>query len=140
MLYQAYQTQSDLMSPFRLMAQAGAASFWLAKTEGSMLRKLAASFDVFSRLRLTHTRPAYGIQHITVGEHQIPVTEHKLLELPFGTLLHFKKELPGDLPFQPRDCWSRRCRGTLPRCCARPPARCCKTTMYSSPTGTTRVM
>ena len=101
MLYQAYQTQSDLMSPFRLMAQAGAASFWLGKTEGSMLRKLAASFDVFSRLRLTHTRPAYGIQHITVGEHRIPVTEHKLLEMPFGTLLHFKKDTPSDLPFQP---------------------------------------
>ena len=101
MLYQAYQTQSDLMSPFRLMAQAGAASFWLAKTEGSMLRKLAASFDVFSRLRLTHTRPAYGIQHITVAEHQIPVTEHKLLELPFGTLLHlawFEKNLISHVP------------------------------------------
>ncbi len=101
MLYQAYQTQSDLMSPFRLMAQAGAASFWLGKTEGSMLRKLAASFDVFSRLRLTHTRPAYGIEHVTVGEHQIPVTEHKVLEMPFGTLLHFKKDAPSDLPFQP---------------------------------------
>ena len=101
MLYQAYQTQSDLMSPFRLMAQAGAASFWLGKTEGSMLRKLAASFDVFSRMRLTHTRPAYGIEHATVGEHQIPVTEHKVLEMPFGTLLHFKKDTPSDLPFQP---------------------------------------
>ena len=48
MLYQAYQLQSDLMSPFRRLAQAGASAFWLGKTEGSVLRKLAASFDVFS--------------------------------------------------------------------------------------------
>jgi hypothetical protein len=33
MLYQAYQTQSDLMSPLRLMAQHLSASLWLQKTE-----------------------------------------------------------------------------------------------------------
>ena len=51
MLYQAFQTQSDLMSPLRLLAQSGAAAFWLVQTEGSMLRKLAATLDVLSRLR-----------------------------------------------------------------------------------------
>ncbi len=101
MLYQAYQMQSDLLSPFRLMAQSGAASFWFGKTEGSMVRKLAASFDIFSRLRLTHTRPAYGIESIKIGERAVPVTEHAVLEMPFGTLLHFKKDTPSDLPHQP---------------------------------------
>ncbi len=101
MLYQAYQTQSDLLSPLRLMAQAGASAFWMGKTEGSILRKLAASFDVFSRLRLTHTRPAYGITEIRVGEENYPVTEHKVLEMPFGTLLHFQKDMPSHLPPQP---------------------------------------
>jgi len=61
MLYQAYQTQSDLMSPFRLLAQGGSAALWLGKTEGTLLRKLSASMEVFSRLRVTHSRPAYGI-------------------------------------------------------------------------------
>ena len=101
MLYQAYQIQSDLMSPFRLMAQAGAASFWLGKTEGSVLRKLAASFEVFSRMRLTHSRPAYGIHSVIVGEQQVPVTEHKVLQMPFGTLLHFQRDMPSHLPAQP---------------------------------------
>ena len=68
MLYQAYQLQSDLMSPLRLLAQGSSAALWLGKTEGSLLRKLSASMEVFSRLRLTHSRPAYGIASVKVGE------------------------------------------------------------------------
>jgi len=43
MLYQAYQLQSDLLSPFRLFAQGGAAALWMHNTENSLLRKLSAS-------------------------------------------------------------------------------------------------
>jgi poly-beta-hydroxyalkanoate depolymerase len=64
MLYQAYQLQSDLMSPLRLLAQGSSAALWLGKTEGSLLRKFSASMEVFSRLRLTHSRPAYGITSV----------------------------------------------------------------------------
>ena len=39
MLYQAYQLQSDLMSPLRLMAQHASASLWLQKTERSLVRQ-----------------------------------------------------------------------------------------------------
>jgi len=92
MLYQAYQTQSDFTSPLRLMAQGLGASLWMNQTEGSMLRKMAASMEVFSRLRLTHTRPAYGIDSVTVGERDIPVAEVAVLTMPFGTLLHFAKQ------------------------------------------------
>ena len=101
MLYQAYQTQSDLMSPFRLFAQGGSAGLWLSGTEGSVMRKLSASMEVFSRMRLTHTRPAYGITSVQVGERQLAVTEENVLSTPFGTLLRFKKETPADLPHQP---------------------------------------
>ena len=101
MLYQAYQLQSDLLSPLRLLAQGGSAALWLGKTEGSLLRKLSASMEVFSRLRLTHSRPAYGISSVKVGERELAVTEEAVLSMPFGTLLRFKKELPADLPYQP---------------------------------------
>lgn len=101
MLYQAYQLQSDLMSPLRLLAQGGSAALWLGKTEGSLLRKFSASMEVFSRLRLTHSRPAYGISSVKVGEREFAVTEEAVLSMPFGTLLRFKKETPADLPFQP---------------------------------------
>ncbi len=101
MLYQAYQSQSDLMSPLRLLAQSSSANLWFSKTEGNFLRKLSASMEVFSRLRLTHSRPAYGITSVKVGEHELAVTEEKVLSLPFGTLLRFKKDAPADLPYQP---------------------------------------
>ncbi len=101
MLYQAYQTQSDLMSPFRLLAQGGSAALWLGRTEGSCLRKLSASMEVFSRMRLTHSRPPYGISSVKVGERELAVTEETTLSMPFGTLLRFKKEEAGDRPHQP---------------------------------------
>ena len=101
MLYQAYQTQSDLMAPFRLLAQAGASSFWFGKTEGSPVRKAASAMDVFSRLKLTHSRPDYAIHTVQVGDTPVAITERKVLELPFGTLLHFGKDPSADLPWQP---------------------------------------
>jgi poly(3-hydroxybutyrate) depolymerase len=94
MLYQAYQTQSDLTSPLRLMAQGLGASLWMNQTEGSVLRKMAASLEVLSRMRLTHSRPAYGIDSVKVGEREIAVAEHAVLTMPFGTLLHFEKQEP----------------------------------------------
>jgi poly(3-hydroxybutyrate) depolymerase len=101
MLYQAYQTQSDLMSPLRLLAQGSSAALWLGKTEGTWLRKISASMEVFSRLRVTHSRPAYGISMVRVGERELAVTEETVLSLPFGTLLRFKKEEAPDRPHQP---------------------------------------
>ena len=101
MLYQAYQTQADLMSPFRLLAQSSSAALWLSHTEGSFLRKLSASMEVLSRMRLTHSRPAYAISTVKVGEDNFAITEETVLTMPFGTLLRFKKEGFGDLPDQP---------------------------------------
>lgn len=101
MLYQAYQTQNDLLAPFRLLAQSSSAALWLDQTEGSLVRKMSAAMDVFSRLRLTHARPAYGITSVKMGERELAVTEESILTLPFGTLLRFKKDTPADLPYQP---------------------------------------
>jgi poly(3-hydroxybutyrate) depolymerase len=92
MMYQAYQLQSDLISPLRLAAQHLSASLWLRETEGSLVRKVAAACDVISRLRLTHSRPPYQIHGVTVGEREYAVTEETVLTLPFGTLLRFRKE------------------------------------------------
>ena len=101
MLYQAYQNQSDLMSPFRLLAQSTSAAFWLGKTEGSLLRKMSASMEVFSRMRLTHSRPAWGISSVRMGEQEVTVTEENVMSMPFGTLLRFKKDLSADAAYQP---------------------------------------
>ena len=78
MLYQAYQLQNDLGSPLRLMAQHLSAALWLQKTERSLLRQVSAACEVFSRLRLTHSRPAYGIDAVQVGERTVAVIEENL--------------------------------------------------------------
>jgi poly(3-hydroxybutyrate) depolymerase len=91
MLYHAYQSQTDILAPLRLFAQHQSALLWLGNTEGSALRKVSAALDVFSRMRLTHTRPAYGIHTVRSGEQDIPVVEEQTLTLPFGTLLRFRK-------------------------------------------------
>jgi poly(3-hydroxybutyrate) depolymerase len=58
---------------------------------------------VFSRLRLTHTRPAYGIHSALLGgQTAVPVHEEATLTTPFGTLLHFVRELPDGTPPQPK--------------------------------------
>jgi poly(3-hydroxybutyrate) depolymerase len=101
MFYQAYQNQCDLMSPMRLLAQSTGAALWLNRTEGSFLRKWSATMEVFSRMRLTHTRPAYGIESVKVGEHELAVIEETILSMPFGTLLRFKKASTAELPYQP---------------------------------------
>jgi poly(3-hydroxybutyrate) depolymerase len=101
MLYQAYQFQSDLMSPLRMLAQTGSGALMLGQTEGSLLRKASAAMDVFSRMRLTHSRPGYGINTVTAGEHTYTVTEEVVMSMPFGSLLHFKKDVDPSLPAQP---------------------------------------
>lgn len=101
MLYQAYQFQSDLMSPLRLLAQHASASLWLRKTERSLVRRLSAASEVISRMRLTHARPAYDITSVTVHGEALPVTEEVVMSAPFGTLLRFRKACSGGEPQPP---------------------------------------
>lgn len=98
MLYQAYQAQSDLMTPFRLMAQWASGALWFNGTEGKAVRKLSAASEVFSRLRLTHSRPPYLIGHVESEGQTFAVTEELTQTSPFGSLVHFKKE---GAPVQP---------------------------------------
>ena len=99
LLYHAYQAQSDSFAPLRLMAQHHSALMWWRQTEGSALRKAAAALEVISRLRLTHIRPAYGIDSVEVDGRPVPVTEQQVTTLPFGTLLRFRKT---GMPAQPK--------------------------------------
>ena len=92
MLYQAYQLQSDLMSPIRLTAQHLSQSLWRDKAERTVLQKVSAACDVLSRLRLTHTRPAYNLRSVVSEGREVPIVEEKVLTLPFGSLLHFRKD------------------------------------------------
>jgi polyhydroxyalkanoate depolymerase len=102
MLYQAYQAHSDIMIPVRNWAGAALRTLGqplLGIADNAVLRNLTAAYDLIARAGLTHARPAFGVDGVTVGNREMAVHEHAALTTPFGTLLHFKKDV--DTP-QPR--------------------------------------
>jgi poly(3-hydroxybutyrate) depolymerase len=100
MLYLAYQAHSDMVEPAKSMARSSLA---LLGTFGSaanvpLLRNLSATYELIARSGLTHERPAYGINTVTVGNREVSVSEVATLTLPFGTLLNFKKDVSTPQP------------------------------------------
>ena len=65
----------------------------------ALLRGNAALLEMIGRFRLTHERPSFGIKSVRVANRDVPVTEEIALDMPFGQLLHFRKDV--DTP-QPR--------------------------------------
>jgi len=91
MLYRAYQTNTDLLSPSRLAAQFLGSGIWNAKTDRGVARRIEAALEVYAHMRLTHTRPDYGIRSVLSEGEETAVTEEVALVAPFGSLLHFRK-------------------------------------------------
>jgi poly(3-hydroxybutyrate) depolymerase len=94
MLYLAYQTHADILDPVRALAQAGLGALGplAAAQELKFLRNITAAYELIARAGLTHSRPAYGIERVKVGNREVAVTEEALMSTAFGTLLRFKKE------------------------------------------------
>ena len=96
MLYQAYQAHSDIMMPVRALAGM-ALEHTRTRMNGaakpSLLSNLTAAYELIARAGLTHVRPSYGIDSVTVGNREVGVTEVAADQTPFGTLLHFKKDI-----------------------------------------------
>lgn len=105
MLYQGYQLQEDLWTPVRMLADWQRCLFGLPHwswgmaglplwdgLESARMRGLA-TLEMLSRFQLTHTRPAFGIETVLAGNRQVPVREEVMLDLPFGKLLHFAKDV-----------------------------------------------
>jgi len=96
MLYFAYQAQNDLMDPLRTVARSMLATLdpWTSDGGGATpLKSMAAAYEMISRAGLTHTRPSYEIDAVMVGNEMVPVEEKARFVAPFGTLLHFKKDV-----------------------------------------------
>ena len=92
MLYKAYQTGTEWLSPSRLAAQCLGESLWQPNADRGPTRHVAAALEVFSRMQLTHTRPPFGIRSVIIGDEEVAVHEEVVLTAPFGTLLHFRKD------------------------------------------------
>ncbi|MGA7971216.1 MAG: polyhydroxyalkanoate depolymerase [Pseudolabrys sp.] len=102
MLYQAYQAHADMMAPWRAFAGLAATSLG-GRLNGaarpSVLSNMTAAYELIARAGLSHVRPPYGIETVTVGGEDVAVTEEAADVTPFGTLLHFKKDV---IKAQPR--------------------------------------
>nr|WP_255455686.1 MULTISPECIES: polyhydroxyalkanoate depolymerase [unclassified Salipiger] len=63
-----------------------------------LTRHNAAALEMISRFRLSHDRPAFGLSTVRVDNRDVPVVEEVALDLPFGTLLHFRKDMDTPQP------------------------------------------
>ncbi len=102
MIYQAYQAWTDLAAPVRAVAGLAAPMMrlpFLGALTPPWWSRLAAAYELVAHTGLTHHRPAYGIDRVQIGERDVAVREESADQTPFGTLLHFTKDL--DTP-QPR--------------------------------------
>jgi poly(3-hydroxybutyrate) depolymerase len=101
MLYTAYQAQSDLMAPVRAMSAGTARLLGDLLPGGSdrwMARGTLATSEIISRWGLTHRRPAFAIDAVTVDGQEVAVREEAVRTTPFGTLLHFRKDTDAPQP------------------------------------------
>src|SRR5215470_13443365 len=96
MLYQAYQAHCDMMGPLRAMASGAISAIGMplvGLSNTPVLRNLTAVYELISRAGLTHERPPFGIDTVMVGNRPVMVTEEATFATPFGTLLHFRKDI-----------------------------------------------
>src|SRR5215467_9226108 len=94
MLYQAYQAHADFMVPVRTLASLAAAALGPQFTGSvSLIRNLTAAYELIARAGLTHDRPPFDIDTVTVGNREVAVREEAAHVTPFGTLVHFKKDI-----------------------------------------------
>src|SRR5262249_29566800 len=96
MLYQAYQAHSDIMYPFRRHARGALRVLGqplVGISDNTALRNLSAAYELIARAGLSHERPSFGVDRVTIGNREVPVEERKALVTAFGTLLHFKKDV-----------------------------------------------
>jgi polyhydroxyalkanoate depolymerase len=95
MLYQAYQAHSDVMGLVRSFAHValGTLGRSAAGNGASALRNLTAAYELIARAGLTHVRPPFGVESVSVGNREVAVREVSERVTPFGTLLHFRKDI-----------------------------------------------
>src|ERR1700688_3496773 len=94
MHYLAYEAHSHAMQPVRSWAQLALPALMPNGIGASVpLRNLRATYELIARAGLSHQRPAFRIATVKVGNRDIAVREEAAHVTPFGTLLHFKKNI-----------------------------------------------
>ena len=94
MLYQLYETQRAMMSPFSEFASASSKLYnhpLSPFAHSPMAQRVSASLDLLHRLAKDYEKPAFNITAATVGGIEIAVQEQVPITKPFCRLLRFKR-------------------------------------------------
>jgi poly(3-hydroxybutyrate) depolymerase len=94
MLYQIYEAQRALMSPFSEFASATAKLYnhpLSPFAHTPLAQRVAAGFDLLHRLAKDYEKPPFAITSATVGGVEVAVQEQVALLKPFCRLLRFKR-------------------------------------------------
>jgi poly(3-hydroxybutyrate) depolymerase len=94
MLYQLYEAQRALLSPFAEFASASSKLYShplspFAHAVGS--QRMAAGFDLLHRLTKEYEKPPFGITSVNIGGAEVAVQEQVVEARPFCRLLRFKR-------------------------------------------------
>src|SRR5437762_12815492 len=93
MLYYAYEAHRDALAPLRFFAETARSLLdqpWPVIGGLPLVRGAAAVMTLLSQSGLSHERAPFGIDSVTVGGADIPVSEEVVAAHPFCSLLHFR--------------------------------------------------
>ena len=101
MFYEAYQVQSDVLGPVRLMAETLRCLLnqpWPLLANAPLVRSASAAMELLSNAGLSHDRPDFGIRSVLIEDREVSVTEEVVASHPFCRLLHFRKDSAFETP------------------------------------------
>ena len=94
MLYQLYETQRAVLSPFSEFASASAKLYnhpLSPLTHTPMAQRVAAGLQLMHRLSKEYEKPEFNIHSVKVGDVEVAVQQQVALAKPFCRLLRFKR-------------------------------------------------
>jgi len=94
MLYQFYEFQHSVWSPWRYAAQKTEEAFrspFIPISYTPFGRSVAASCHLFERVTRRYIKPEFGLETTEINGNEVIVEEEISLEKPFCELLHFKR-------------------------------------------------
>lgn len=100
MWYHIYEAQMQASAPFRAAALAALQMRPTLNGAGDSLpmRQVMAALEMATRAKLTHISQPFGIESVAVENRESRVVEEIALDLPFGRLLHFRKDIDAPQP------------------------------------------
>jgi poly(3-hydroxybutyrate) depolymerase len=94
MLYQLYETQRAMVSPFAELASAASKLYehpLSAYSHVPFAQRISAGLDLAHRLSKDYEKPEFNITSTMVGDEEVAVLQQVALQKPFCRLLRFKR-------------------------------------------------